>query len=350
MNSLEIDFLYVNSGKKSGDAITFRYGDFSHASLQKVVVIDGGTTQSGKDLVTHINNLYNTNTVDLVICTHPDGDHASGLREVLRTCEVQQLWIHKPWAHSKEILDMFHDGRITSDSLDARIREAYNYAHELVEIAEEKGIQVVEPFQGTTFDGGIIRVMGPSLPYYLHLVPNFLKTPATSSFAGVANRTYTAIREAISWIHDAMHLELLDESGVTTAENMSSVVTLLTFNNRKFLFTGDVGIQGLKNVAAYANSIGINLTDLEAMQVPHHGSRRNISDSILNAIRGKHAYVSASRESDKHPSKKVTNAFLKKGMKVFPITGPVLCHRFNCPPRPGYGPVEALPFFNQVEE
>ncbi|HLV39997.1 MBL fold metallo-hydrolase, partial [Xanthomarina sp.] len=81
--SLEIDFLAVGNGEKSGDAIAFRYGDFTDPNKQKVIVIDGGTKESGKELCTLIKSTYHTNTIDLVVCTHPDGDHASGLTEVL---------------------------------------------------------------------------------------------------------------------------------------------------------------------------------------------------------------------------------------------------------------------------
>ena len=59
--SLEIDFLAVNSGEKSGDAICLRYGDFSSAGTQNVIVIDGGTLESGRNMVKHIKDNYQTN-------------------------------------------------------------------------------------------------------------------------------------------------------------------------------------------------------------------------------------------------------------------------------------------------
>ena len=76
----EIDFHPVGSGSKSGDAISLRYGKLNSSTnfFQKIIVIDGGIIESGQKLVQHIKNIYNSDTVDLVINTHPDNDHCSG--------------------------------------------------------------------------------------------------------------------------------------------------------------------------------------------------------------------------------------------------------------------------------
>ena len=51
----EIDFLPVGEGEKSGDAIALRYGNLSGTrSEQTVLVVDGGTLDSGAALVDHV--------------------------------------------------------------------------------------------------------------------------------------------------------------------------------------------------------------------------------------------------------------------------------------------------------
>lgn len=172
---LQIDFLAVDSGEKSGDAIAFRYGNFSHRSLFKVVIIDGGTKDSGNKLVEHINQFYDTNEVDLVICTHPDADHASGLRQIMNQCVVNELWIHKPWDHSEHVCDLFHDGRITDNSLSERLQKAYTYAYELVTLAEDKGIPVREPFAGRQSEDFALTILGPTVDYYRGVDTRFRK-------------------------------------------------------------------------------------------------------------------------------------------------------------------------------
>jgi beta-lactamase superfamily II metal-dependent hydrolase len=345
--SLQIDFLAVNSGEKSGDAIVFRYGDFSRRELYKVVVIDGGTMQSGSDIVEHLRVHYNTDYVDLVVCTHPDADHASGLRHVLKKCTVGELWLHKPWDHSEYICHLFHDGRITDTSLSARLQDEYNYAYELMQIAEAKGIDIREPFAGRDFDNGIIQVLGPDIDYYRELIPNFTKSPQQKDNALM--KAFTSLTESVkNWLDETFDIETLDDTGETSSENLSSAVLLLTLNGEKFLFTGDAGMESLHNVLAYCAANGIDLSHIRFMQAPHHGSKRNISPAILNAIRCDNAFISASKESDKHPSKKVINAFIRRGAAVFSTEGNGLCHQVNAT-RTNWGAAPAHSFYYQVE-
>lgn len=80
----EIDFMPVGEGKRGGDAIALRYGNLQGDSSEQVIaVIDGGTKESGEQLVTHINKFYKTNRVDFAISTHLHADHSSGLAVVL---------------------------------------------------------------------------------------------------------------------------------------------------------------------------------------------------------------------------------------------------------------------------
>src|SRR4051794_31660922 len=71
---IEVDFLWVGEETKTGDAICARFTDPS-TGRDAVVVVDGGFIETGDRVVSHIQRYYGTQTVDLVICTHPDDDH-----------------------------------------------------------------------------------------------------------------------------------------------------------------------------------------------------------------------------------------------------------------------------------
>ena len=73
---LELDFLQVGDGERSGDAIALRYGNL--LSGYEVMIIDGGNKASGEQLVQHVIATYGTKVVQHVVNTHPDGDHSSG--------------------------------------------------------------------------------------------------------------------------------------------------------------------------------------------------------------------------------------------------------------------------------
>src|SRR5580704_17402000 len=130
----EIEFLPVGDASKAGDSIVARYG--TNGQYQ-VCVIDGGTDDAGAALVEHIRGYYGPNTaVDHVICTHPDSDHACGLRNVLRELQVKNLWLHGVWHHAAEMLPYFEDKRWTAEGLEKNIRDEYSVIKELIDLAD----------------------------------------------------------------------------------------------------------------------------------------------------------------------------------------------------------------------
>jgi beta-lactamase superfamily II metal-dependent hydrolase len=354
MNQIEIDMLSVGDGEKSGDAIALRFGDFTDKQKQFVVIIDGGNKDSGQKLVDLITTHYGTTYVDLVISTHPDSDHTSGLRIVLEKLTIGRLWMHLPWEHSERICNLFHDGRITDESLGRRMRRAYRYAHELEELAKGKNITIEEPFAGTEFGNGIIKVLGPTEEYYEELLVNSAKSPQTkieTLSENVFEKAFSSFKSAvINWIDETLDIETLDETGETSAENNSSVISLLRFNGRKYLFTGDAGVPALEGALEYGNNWGIDISKVNWKQVPHHGSHRNISPSILDKIKTDVAYVSASSGAPKHPSFKVTNAYKRRGARVYTTEGNPMLHHLNCETRSGFKSAEEFPFKYKVQE
>jgi beta-lactamase superfamily II metal-dependent hydrolase len=368
----EVDFLAVGDGSKSGDAIALRFGNLSGPrSEQAVVVIDGGTKEAGANLVEHIQTYFGTSEVDLVVSTHPDGDHSSGLTEVLENLDVKKLWMHRPWEHAEDICDLFHDGRITDDSLEASLRRDLQNAHDLEVIAKENDIPIEEAFTHQQFSaaGGCLTVLGPTEDYYQGLLPHFRDTPEAKvlSAGGGGLKVMEALKYAakavVNWVKESWGIETLEDpdEDATSAENNSSVILFLEIDGKYLLFTGDAGVPALERAVEFAEDNNVDLTTCCFTQIPHHGSKRNIGPTILARIVGEPvaqgtkpkmtAFVSASKEgAPKHPAKKVTNAFQRRGAKVIATQGSTKRHHFDAPPRDGWSAAAPVPFYPQVEE
>jgi len=355
---VEVDFLPAGNGEKSGDAIALRFGDlYGEREQQKVVVIDGGFQDTGEQLVEHIRKYYKTERVDLAISTHPDGDHVSGLKVVLEEMSVSTLWMHLPWQHSKEIKKSFTDGRVTNKSIQEKLRKSLEQAGDLERLARERGVEIVEPFEGLTAFGRL-RVLGPSKEYYEELLTCFKEMPheQEKSFLG---KVGTFASEMVKKIAESFDYETLDDEGETSPQNNTSVVLIADMEEERLLLTADVGIPALTNAADYAEVIYGGFPRLNFIQVPHHGSRRNVGPTILNRIIGSNlseekimtAFVSASKNGvPKHPAKKVMNAFRRRGAHVYATKGQAIRHIRNAPDREGWSKIEALPFYNEVDE
>jgi len=347
----EVDYIPVGDGERSGDAIALRFGNLTGPREQQfVAVIDGGFQESGEALVNHIITYYGTNHIDLVVSTHPDYDHASGLYTVLEKLSVGQLAMHRPWEHAEDIKNLFKGGRITASGLEERLEKSLQHASDLEALATKKGVQIVEPFQGITGLNGAIHVLGPSQEYYETLLAGFRSTPEPKTSLGIFEPLRKATEEVVKRIQDFWHIDLLDnDEDTTSSENNTSTIILFNLDGHKLLFTGDAGKTALLNAIAYADTLGISLTGMQFLDVPHHGSKRNLNSKILKRINATTAFISANGNNGKHPAKKVTNALQKHGAKVFVNRTSTLLHHYNAPAR-GWVAATPEPFHQYVDE
>jgi beta-lactamase superfamily II metal-dependent hydrolase len=340
--AFEVDFLAVGDGEKSGDAIALRFVD---NQKQTVVVIDGGTQDSGKLLAQHIKQYYGANTVvEWAILTHPDSDHAFGLTALLEQIKVSNLIMHKPWEHVQAIKSEL-EKEYTPGGIERKIVEQLQAAKDVEKAALKNGTKVIEAFEGVKTNDGFIHVLGPSKEYYEQTLADVINEIGTPSILYLANEVIKLVRETLQ----AGSLKDPNEND-TSPTNNSSLIILFNFDGYKLLFTGDAGVGALTRAADYAVTQGIKLTDLQFFQVPHHGSKRNVGPTILKRIKANTAFISAAAKSKKHPAKKVTNELRRNGSQVFVTQGKHIMHSFPQSVRPGWGPVDPVPFYEEVED
>lgn len=335
----EIDFLKVGAEEKSGDAIALR---FPYQGRWVVVVIDGGFVDVGEELVEHVRRWYDTTHVDLVISTHPDGDHINGLTPVLEGLDVDELFIHLPRQHRSDVSDW------GAEAVD-----------DLVRVARRRGVEVTEPFTGSTRFGGAITVAGPTVEYYESLLDAARLGPvqAVAASQGLGAAVGLAMRMLASRAVDFLPTETLTDLGETTERNNSSVITLLTIAGQRVLLTGDAGIPALMDAADYLDTLPTAGVPFALFQAPHHGSRRNVGPTILNRLLGHQngvtrgeAIISASDKAPKHPSPKVANALLRRGYSVYTNENTHICFPNGVPTRQGWLTATPLPPLDESGE
>jgi len=223
--------------------------------------------------------------------------------------------------------------------------------------AKEKGIPIYEAFQGTIiFD--VLKILSPTKDFYLDLLVESNKTPL-EEHTQVKTTISAQIKKAILMALETWTNELLRENVSTSAENESSVILYGDMMDDTFLLTGDTGIRAFNIAINYSEKQGIDLTKINVQQIPHHGGRHNVSPSVLNKIVGpkvaqdskltKTAIVSVAKGSD-HPMKMVTNAYIRRGAKVFEARTTTLRHQHGTPDREGWTSASNLEFSTNVED
>ena len=317
-NKYLIRFFQVGSCSKGGDAILIRlFDEYDHEHL---VLIDGGYKETGDRIVDYIKIECSTLHIDVVFNTHPDKDHISGLVTVLQNEDITvgSLVLNRPWKDAKFTKEMFEDKRITDNSLIKRLKDAFGYAEDLEEIAKSKQIKIYRGVEGVNCYNGIITVLGPSEILYKRGLLGSDKTPEAYIESGLGDYTPTEYKEedyvkgrTIEWYNDEQ----------TSAVNQTSLVLALSLGKQKVLFTGDAGKEALNNALDFYKRNGGKVEDFTIVQLPHHGSRKNIDPSIINKFGNPSFIISCppDGESEGHPSRRLINKILeiKPKAKIF---------------------------------
>jgi len=319
----EIEFLQV--GDSNGDAICIRYG--TSETDRHIHVVDGGFTDTGDKLVAFIRNRYGAAAqIEHVVLSHADQDHAAGLIKVLENFQVGTLWMNRPWLYVAEILPNFH-GSYTVEGLRKVIRDKYQYVAALEVEALKKGIPIQEAFQGAYF--GCFTILAPSRERYLRLIPDFDKTPTSyaEGQTSLLGAIYATAKKAVQRYMETWDIETLSsQPEPTTASNESSIVQIGYMDGEYALLTADAGPEALIEAWTYAVSRNWQ-GPLKVFQVPHHGSRRNVTPLALDcwlghkvansAISRGFAFCSLGREKNEYPRLRVSNACLRRGFPVY---------------------------------
>ena len=115
---------------------------------------------------------------------------------------------------------------------------------------------------------------------------------------------------------------------------------------------GPIGLTEAGNFGAQ-----LELNRPKFVQVPHHGSRHNVTPSVLDMWLGSKqpqgrevglAFCSVGSNKDDYPRGQVKNAFMRRGFKVYSTRTKWLSH-YGGPGHPNMVPAVAEKFAHKVE-
>lgn len=357
---LELDFLPIGN-KSSGDAITIRY---CINEIEYIHIVDGGYTSDGDSVCSHIEKYYGKNkSIDHLVVTHPDRDHAGGVKSIIEKFDVNILWMNRPWLYASEIIDRF--SRFSNvENLEKRLRDIYPYINDAEKAALDKGIEIREVFQGSNI--GDFTVLAPSKQRLLDLIVESDKSPQITriqeSEQGEAQDE--GVLGKLRKLAKALWGQEDFSNDKTAAENEMSVVQHANICGSRVLLTGDAGRDSLEEAVNFAPLAGIALPGIDKFQIPHHGSRRNVSTTLLDAILGERigtkpehpgngftALISAAKEDPDHPRNAVIRAIWHRGGKAISTEGiAIRSPAGDAPPRDGWTPVTPISYPDEQEE
>lgn len=334
---------------EDGDAIILMLVDNDRKSL---ILIDGGYKKYYPKVKKRIDQVLPSfnNKIDLLICTHYDNDHIGGVEKVLDDYHkiIEQIWIHKIDSSIESTIGLLVEkiqslestlileSNKSSKSIEAYenklLIEGYNDLLRVIQKIKKYGLdnKIIEAKQGNSFEKfPEFSVVSPSSEFYNKNLPELKNESILEDLkSNIRMKKSTNMPPLVELL-----LESFDESGVptdycdqleksslengVTATNMVSIVTLLEFDNKRFLFTGDSGIESYEpNTPSWKEK----LKDLFFLVVPHHGSKNNTSREMLSIFNPIHVFVSG-KNSVNRPSVFIEKCLkLKNGLKTFEVT------------------------------
>lgn len=329
----EIEMLNVGNA----DAIILRY--FNPSGTEYVVVIDAGNKNDGIKVADQINAYTDQKFIDLAICTHPDNDHIGGFFYLIENIRIDEFWIHDPANHVdiSEVRKAITEASLTKKM--NKITESIDNNMNLLDLIRKKGILHKEPFTGVKHEYIPLTVLGPSIPFYESLIKNF--RDVKQLFEEEKRLEYDDKEEyenEYEYLFESLSLTLDADDDKSSENNSSTIIAFHPDNGKKYLFTADTGPMALQHVVDY---YGEWTKGLDWLDVPHHGSKKNLNSSLIKHFSPKVAFISG-KGKRKYPSQAVVNALKKVGTQVYSTakSGGNIIHRHGLDLRHGYGPAE----------
>jgi len=283
---------YLKAG--TGDCIIINHNS-------KNIIIDGGNESTY--LISEYNEIKSRDEkVDFLIITHHDDDHIKGILELFKEIETR---------NEEPVIDnvIFNSPRKLLDKID-KIDESnllsYKQAYELEQyLLNHQKINWETSIDAKNLENKLNELFNtPNLSFRI-FSPNEDSLKAYASNKGA----YLTSDYRCDW---GSHISTLiksidDKSQDRSASNMTSIVLLLTYYEKNYLFTADVTPIRLNQIIDELK--GQNpLINFEQIKLPHHGSYRSLNAQILQKINCNNFIISTNSKKHFLPNKR---AFLK---------------------------------------
>ncbi|OXB04997.1 ComEC/Rec2 family competence protein [Flavobacterium pectinovorum] len=298
-----IDFLYVGDG----DGIIIWGRNPNEEDF--VFFLDGGNQGFGTKIINHYKEwikpyLYKTKTIAF-INSHPHADHINGLIEIVKELGEEMTWgiYNDPVKFiSEELRENIKQSALRKEDADIdHLYKSFQKVQELNELCEQYNIQKFEALSDA-FNYEEIKIVSPSREFYTSKVQLFTNIDFLKKVD--YSKSFTEVNEILESLKPC---DIVDEKNDASPENLSStVIELIDSNNERYLLTSDSGVESFDDM----EKNGFNTENLNFVQLPHHGSRRNISTNWIGKFAPKMFLISA-EGNEKHPRKAVLNCIKK---------------------------------------
>lgn len=264
---------------------------------QTHILVDGGLAKDTKSSIPYIRALSKAGkALDLVVVTHVDNDHISGILSLFRNDFVNKDFVKEVW---------FNGNASTSLASDpAGLKVGFEQGNKLSKLLHEKGIA----FKGAIGDGSTTFVDDMCKVHVL--------APSNQAIAEVNAdwASYDSLKVGSEIPdHDVPWAEFDDEDFIedNSSTNRSSIVLYIQAisSGKTAIFAGDSIPAEILNIVPLRRH-------LDLLKIPHHGSKSNTNKLLIQRLPAKRYIITAGSRSKKPHKKTLHTLFSNTEGKI----------------------------------
>jgi hypothetical protein len=290
-----------------GDSLWIEYGD---PPQPRRILIDGGprSSETEQRLRQLIRDRIDPNSpqpgFELVVVTHIDADHITGILTLLEDREVpltvRDFWFNG-WDQLPSDLLGAKQGEALSDAIRSRdlpwnkmfgngaaVQIPENGPLPVIELEDDMKLTLLSP---TRSELAALRPVWKDEVEAAGLVPGRGATPPTE-------------QPDLLGEHPVDVEELSEEpfEGDNSVANGASIAFLAEHDGRRLLATGDAHAPTLlDSLQRLADQQGVNRVAVDAVKLPHHGSKYNLSRELVDVLDANRFLFSTNGRIFHHP-------------------------------------------------
>ncbi|GHB67318.1 hypothetical protein GCM10010347_41760 [Streptomyces cirratus] len=326
------------------------------------MLVDGGPPGTWPRLHTRLSRREpDDRHIDVAVVTHIDSDHIGGMLPFLRSEYAQDVgdyWFNGPphMPPASKVEGSVAQGKslaalLLGESVGAVLPWNRAFGGGPIDTGDEFGFIEV-PVQ----DGPRVTVLSPTHERLAVLEREWFEA-IDRARRGLQGEAAPEVLEPLDDLAAVAAHETADD---TTAPNGSSIALLVEHRGARAVLGADafgpVLGAGLQGVAAHR---GLRTLEVDAFKLPHHASRRNVTEALLEAAPARHYLVSTNGDTYHHPDDEAlarvvltapdgpTLWFNYRTQRTARWADPELCERYgycvNFPEAPETGTVLELP-------
>lgn len=298
---------YEYEALKVGDADAILIRHYIN-NEQFIILIDAGNAGDTSIIKKHLHDYYGSYYIDLAICTHPDSDHKDGFFDLLQDDKItiNTFWLTDP-AQYLDVNDIqrYKNKENATKAVRKIWQKSTNPNLNLIDLALDKCKEVISVTDGVRHPILPISIVGPSDKYYGEVVKLMVADYGIKTYEDSSKEAYDDTFK----IDEKDIKSIIDNDEDSSPYNASSLIILYEpEDGKRLLFAGDANTTSLQMMLNKYKW----LRDVDFLKVPHHGSRRNLNTSIIEALSPQKCYISAAGNK-KHPSGRLVYWLAKYG-------------------------------------